>query len=192
LDGHVIAGEGDHPRTLRAVPDIERKRLDFLPSRAVSTVGIAAVRLAARLVMLIGRTAMDFSAHLALPHEVTTANAPTKHFGNRPLLSLRPESFPRHSRSDGGLPLRWSAIAEATEDAFQTVRRARSLCLRDSGGGCSFGVRHSQKLIASGDGDTLPRGLSGMPEDIGSLGGANALSQLRLTAASLEERRDGL
>ncbi len=45
-------------------------------------------------------------------------------------------AFPR--AMGAGLPLRW--LPRTSESAFQTVGQARSLCLRDSGGGCSFGV----------------------------------------------------
>jgi hypothetical protein len=48
--------------------------LDFLGLRALATVGISAIRLAPRL-MLVGRTVMDFSAHHTLQRQVTTANA---------------------------------------------------------------------------------------------------------------------
>jgi cytochrome c oxidase subunit IV len=56
------------------VPAIERKYLDLLDWRALAAVGIAAIKLAPRLV-LVGRTVMDFSAHHTLQRQVTTANA---------------------------------------------------------------------------------------------------------------------
>src|SRR5207253_8169437 len=63
---------------------------------------------------------------------------------NRPRLSVAPESFAP------------SAARHSTAaDAFQTVRRARSFCLRDSGGGCSFGAT----TALQGQLRTLPRGL---------------------------------
>ena len=61
LERHLIARERDHARAFGPVPAIERELLDLLGSDARAAFGIAAQGLAACLV-LVGRTAVDFSA----------------------------------------------------------------------------------------------------------------------------------
>jgi hypothetical protein len=69
------------------MPAIERKLLDLLGLNAFAAVGVPAIRLAPRLV-LVSRTVVDFSAHRALQRQVTTANARSKRLSHHPLLSL--------------------------------------------------------------------------------------------------------
>jgi hypothetical protein len=61
LDGHLIAGERDHPTAPRAVPAVERKLQDF--RRFFARIGIMAISRAARLGEFVGRAVMDVSAH---------------------------------------------------------------------------------------------------------------------------------
>ena len=112
LDRHGIARERDHPRAMGTVPRVERQH---------------------------GRFGDDGSGLIVHGANSKGPRAtPARCLENSdPRLSLRPESFPRGDAPSypfGG-PHRWG------EDTFQTVRPARSWCLRDSGGGCSFGVR---------------------------------------------------
>src|SRR3990170_8148419 len=69
-------------------------------------------------------------------------------FHANPLLSLRPESFP-----PGLVPWVTPSAAPAFASTLSRLSGPRGpLCLRDSGGGCSFGVP-GRTL------ETLPRGL---------------------------------
>src|SRR3954468_18663414 len=129
LHRHFVARERHHPRAVRAVPSVERQLIEHLGLDPLAAQRVSAVRRAASL-GIVGRAAVDFLAHSRAPARVTTANARQAPFGHRPRLSLRLRA----------LPLRRPAIALATVGTFQTVRRARSFCLRDSGGGCSFGA----------------------------------------------------
>ena len=65
---------------------------------------------------------------------------------NRPIppLSLEPESFPRHSpKGEGGLPLRWPAVAQGDGGRFPECPVRAVLLPERFRGGCSFGARHS-------------------------------------------------
>src|SRR5207253_5581431 len=109
LDRHFIARERHHPGTLGAVPPVERELLQRL---------------------------IGFDAHSGAPRARLRRPTPGWTLRLPPPSVAAPESFaPSSARAWEGFPLRRSCIAVATQDTFQTVRSARSLCLRDSGGG---------------------------------------------------------
>src|SRR5437762_8727372 len=82
---------------------------------------------------------MDFSAHACAPEDVKRQPPPLPASACRPRLSLAPESFAPSAVRLG---------ARLRRTLSRLSWHARSLGLRDSGGGCSFGVRHSPKAKA--------------------------------------------
>ena len=90
LDGHVIAGERDHSRRPGAGAT---RRAEACPARlrqSVTALGIAAIRLAARL-GLVGRAVVDFSAHHRAPVATAARDRPAP--TPSPPSVARPESF---------------------------------------------------------------------------------------------------
>ena len=159
LDRHLIAGERHHPGAVGAVPGVERERLPGL------SVGSSAPRLG--------------SISLRASRDSGDSRRPPG-FGHRPRLSLGPESFPRLSL--GPESFTPSAARLPRRRTLSRLSGARGpWCLRDSGGGCSFGA-----AIARGNGELSRAAFrkSSLPET----GGALAPRRDRVNAADAWHR----
>ncbi len=115
LDRHVIARERHHPPAARAVPRVERERLQLYFDIVVGKVDVAQAR---------------------SPQQMTARQRPAMRRISAAPSVTEPESFHRSLESTG-LPLRWPGCEP---DSFQSVAIDSAVRLPERfRGGCSFG-----------------------------------------------------
>ena len=163
LDRHLVAGERDHPAALGAVPLVKRQFLERCSARCLRHLADRRYG-SPRARVLVGGTVVDFSAHIARCDGRDGLDL-VRSFRRRPRLSLAPESF----AAFGG-PRR-----RKRRTLSRLSRRARSLGLRDSGGGCSFGAAPTPWRTANSP--ARPSGGRTPPETGGALAAREAQVQ---------------